>query len=290
MTKLHIRDDDQRRPRRVPVRARTKRCSTYCAPASVSPGPRKDARRAIAGPARPARRPARAGVPRARAGGAGANRHDHRRASRGDTLHPLQQKFLEHAALQCGICTPGFIVAAKALLDTKPHPERGGGALLARRQPVPVHRIRQDHPRGARRRVRDEREPTSMTARTRVQVRRHASHPPRRRGQGDRPRELRRRRHMPGMLHGFVLRSPHAHARIVSIDTSAAEAMPGVQAVITGSGPAADDRKDRARRSGDRSTRHRRQRHRARQGPVPRSRRRRRRRDDAGHRRGGGGS
>ena len=38
----------------------------------------------------------------------------------------------------------------------------------------------------------------------------------------------------PGMLHGFVLRSPHAHARIVSIDTSAAEAMPGVQAVITG--------------------------------------------------------
>ena len=38
---------------------------------------------------------------------------------------------------------------------------------------------------------------------------------------------------MPGMLHGAVLRSPHAHARIVSIDTSAAEAMPGVKAVIT---------------------------------------------------------
>ncbi len=37
-------------------------------------------------------------------------------------LHPLQQKFLEHAALQCGICTPGFIVAAKALLEKKPHP------------------------------------------------------------------------------------------------------------------------------------------------------------------------
>jgi carbon-monoxide dehydrogenase small subunit len=39
-----------------------------------------------------------------------------------DTLHPLQQKFLEHAALQCGICTPGFIVAAKALLDHHPNP------------------------------------------------------------------------------------------------------------------------------------------------------------------------
>jgi carbon-monoxide dehydrogenase small subunit len=37
-------------------------------------------------------------------------------------LHPLQQKFLEHAALQCGICTPGFILAAKALLERNPHP------------------------------------------------------------------------------------------------------------------------------------------------------------------------
>ena len=40
----------------------------------------------------------------------------------GEALHPLQRKFLEHAALQCGICTPGFIVAAKALLDTNPNP------------------------------------------------------------------------------------------------------------------------------------------------------------------------
>ena len=40
----------------------------------------------------------------------------------GDKLHPLQQKFLEHAALQCGFCTPGFLVAAKALLDTNPDP------------------------------------------------------------------------------------------------------------------------------------------------------------------------
>ena len=39
-------------------------------------------------------------------------------------LHPLQQKFLEHAALQCGICTPGFLVASKALLDRNPNPTR----------------------------------------------------------------------------------------------------------------------------------------------------------------------
>ena len=40
----------------------------------------------------------------------------------GDHLHVLQQKFLEHAALQCGICTPGFLIAAKSLLERKPDP------------------------------------------------------------------------------------------------------------------------------------------------------------------------
>jgi carbon-monoxide dehydrogenase small subunit len=40
----------------------------------------------------------------------------------GDRLHPLQQKFLEHAALQCGVCTPGFLVAAKALLEKNQEP------------------------------------------------------------------------------------------------------------------------------------------------------------------------
>jgi len=42
--------------------------------------------------------------------------------ARGETLHPLQQKFLEAAALQCGFCTPGLLVAAKALLDRHPNP------------------------------------------------------------------------------------------------------------------------------------------------------------------------
>lgn len=40
----------------------------------------------------------------------------------GDVLHPLQQKFIEHAALQCGICTPGFLIAAKDLLARNPDP------------------------------------------------------------------------------------------------------------------------------------------------------------------------
>lgn len=40
----------------------------------------------------------------------------------GDELHPLQRKFIEHVALQCGICTPGLLVAARSLLDVNPDP------------------------------------------------------------------------------------------------------------------------------------------------------------------------
>ena len=40
----------------------------------------------------------------------------------GDVLHPLQKKFIEYAALQCGVCTPGILVAAKSLLENNPNP------------------------------------------------------------------------------------------------------------------------------------------------------------------------
>jgi carbon-monoxide dehydrogenase small subunit len=51
--------------------------------------------------------------------------------SRGHDLHPLQRKFLEHAALQCGFCTPGLLVAAKALLDRSPNPTETEARYLA---------------------------------------------------------------------------------------------------------------------------------------------------------------
>ena len=61
-------------------------------------------------------------LPRPRRRGRGGEITTVEGLARGDQLHPLQRKFLEEAALQCGICTPGFLVAAKALLDRNPDP------------------------------------------------------------------------------------------------------------------------------------------------------------------------
>ena len=52
----------------------------------------------------------------------GANVETIEGMARGNSLHPLQQKFLDHAALQCGICTPGILTMAKALLEKNPDP------------------------------------------------------------------------------------------------------------------------------------------------------------------------
>jgi hypothetical protein len=145
------------------------------------------------------------------------------------------------AALQCGICTPGFLIAAKALLE-EPGPDRGGGPLLARRQPLPLHRLRQDRARraGCRRRHAggrtegaDERS-NAHRFKAQVQVDRHAHDPSRRRRQGDRPRGASAPTPPPGMLVGRSCAARMPHAKIKSIDTSEGrKALPGVKAVIT---------------------------------------------------------
>ena len=64
----------------------------------------------------------------------------------------LQQAFHEKLGTQCGFCTPGMIMAAEALLRRYPEPERGADPRGAGRQPVPLHRLREDHRIGAGRR------------------------------------------------------------------------------------------------------------------------------------------
>ena len=59
-------------------------------------------------------------------------------------LHPLQEKFIERAALQCGICTPGFLVAAKALLERNSQPHRDRDSLRLSRQFMSLYGLRQD--------------------------------------------------------------------------------------------------------------------------------------------------
>ena len=67
-------------------------------------------------------------------------RHGRGLASGGE-LHPLQRQFLEQGGVQCGFCTPGMLISAKALLDREPRSERGRDPARAVGQPVPLHRL-----------------------------------------------------------------------------------------------------------------------------------------------------
>jgi 4-hydroxybenzoyl-CoA reductase subunit alpha len=152
-------------------------------------------------------------------------------------LHPLQKAFVAHGALQCGYCTPGMILASKALIDRKPDPtveeikEALGGNLCrcgSYQRILSAIRHWRDYA-GAD-------EPCSPGAvgdgTHRVVGRGHprSDAPDKVTGRAVFTEDIR----FPGMLHGKVLASPHAHARIRAIDTSEAEALPGVRAVITG--------------------------------------------------------
>ena len=72
--------------------------------------------------------------------------------AKGETLHPLQQKFLEHAALQCGICTPGFLVAPRrcsSATPTRPRPRSATGSpAISAAAPATTRSSRAVHGRG----------------------------------------------------------------------------------------------------------------------------------------------
>jgi hypothetical protein len=149
---------------------------------------------------------------------------------------PVQRAFDVCGALQCGFCQPGMILSAKALLNTTPDPTDGeirealSGNLCRCTGYTKIFEAVRLAAKGL-----DTRPPI-------------LSGPPAEgfNGIGARGREADAIAKatgeavyaddiaLPRMAHGKLLRSPHAHAKVVSIDTSAAEVMPGVFAVMTG--------------------------------------------------------
>jgi xanthine dehydrogenase molybdenum-binding subunit len=152
-------------------------------------------------------------------------------AGPGGKLHPIQQAYIEQGATQCGFCTPGFIMATKALLDKNPDPTieqiydghkwnicrcTGHNAILraveqAAGRPVPplpavklaLKFISRPLPR-----------PDAVDKVT---------------GKGIYADDL----YVEGMLHGRALRSRYPHARLLKVDVAKARALPGVAAVLT---------------------------------------------------------
>jgi CO/xanthine dehydrogenase Mo-binding subunit/aerobic-type carbon monoxide dehydrogenase small subunit (CoxS/CutS family) len=165
------------------------------------------------------------------------NIHQHRPARLG-SLHPLQAEFVRHGAVQCGFCIPGLIMTANALIAENPNPNdhdihvalkdtycrcagypaiknaiKSAAAILRGDEPLPVT-------------VPTSKEPLHVVG-TLV----------------ERPEAIAKVTgeaiytddiNLPGQLVGRTLRAAHPHARILAIDTGKAEALPGVQAVLTG--------------------------------------------------------
>ncbi|NNM06790.1 MAG: 2Fe-2S iron-sulfur cluster binding domain-containing protein, partial [Gemmatimonadetes bacterium] len=142
--------------------------------------------------------------------------------------HPIQRAFIAHGAIQCGFCTPGAVMSAKALVDRNPHPTREEAAqamagnlcrctgyqkildAVVGWDQAPDVPERDDHVVVGRRVPRiDAPELVSGRAVFTDDI------------------------SFPGMLYGKILTSPHAHARILRLDTSKAEALEGVKAVLT---------------------------------------------------------
>jgi len=177
------------------------------------------------------------------------------------SLHPLQAAFLEHGAVQCGFCTPGMLLAAKALLDEDPDPSEesirlGLSGNLCRctgySKIITAVQAAATTLRGAGDGAPALAAPSGAPAPRGAETDRAAAPsgapPPPGAPRGGVGESIPRLEGVskvlgtamyaddlvfPGMLHAKVLRSPHAHALIRGIDTTRAETLPGVAAVVT---------------------------------------------------------
>jgi putative selenate reductase molybdopterin-binding subunit len=177
--------------------------------------------------------------------------------SQGTGLHPIQAAFMETGSIQCGYCTPGMILATKALLDKERYPSlekartslsavlcRCTGyvkpveavfraAALLRGEPVPPlnspagsenkAETTQGHHSSSQVHLRPQSGSVVGVSTLKVDARRLAKGHP----------AFTDDITLPGMLHAALLTSPHPHARITRIDASRAQALPGVHAVLT---------------------------------------------------------
>jgi 4-hydroxybenzoyl-CoA reductase subunit alpha len=159
----------------------------------------------------------------------------------GGELHPLQKSFIKHGALQCGFCTPGTLMSAKALIDRNPDPTEeeirtalGGNLCRCAAYPRIVQAVQtwrsfEGVPLDARPHT-----PTERDQQRDLDVVSHGvtriDGPDKVTGRATYTGDLR----LPGMIFGKILTSPHAHASIRRIDASRARELPGVLAVLTG--------------------------------------------------------
>jgi putative selenate reductase molybdopterin-binding subunit len=152
---------------------------------------------------------------------------------RGGELDPLQRSFIDHDAPQCGFCTSGQLMSAKALVDRNPHPtaEEARAALTGNLCRCSNY----NHYVDAVTKIGSPAVPMAMEI-VRVASLSSVGQPTPRIDAVE--RVTGRARYtgdvkLPGMLYARVLRSPHAHARIRRIDVSKARALPGVRAIVT---------------------------------------------------------
>ncbi len=151
-------------------------------------------------------------------------------------MHPLQKSFITHGAIQCGFCTPGMVIAAKALIDRVPEPseddiKQGLGGNLCRCTGYKriIEAVADWHSFTGDEEIEVEEKGDGIHAVIGRSVPRSDA-PAKVTGRADYTEDV----HLPNMLYGQLLTSEHAHAKIISIDTSKAAALPGVKAVITG--------------------------------------------------------